>query len=72
MNLWLPFGHYALTGSAVGHISIAPGFKPWPGYVRRVFNLSPCLITVGGRSAHLGYIMHKSGRKTATFTFPLQ
>ena len=58
-----------LTGSAVGHRSIVSGLKPLPGYVRRVFHLSVRLIIIGGRSAHLAYLVHKSGRKTATFTF---
>ena len=44
-------------------------FKPQPGYVGRVFQLSLHLITFGGRSAKLTYFVHKSGRKTATFTF---
>ena len=58
---------YRLTGSAVGRISIAPGFKPRLGYFRRVFHLSLRLITFGGRSAHLAYLVQKSGRKTTTF-----
>jgi len=41
-----------------------PGFKPWPGYVRRVFHLSLRLITFRVRSAHLVYLVHKGGRKT--------
>ena len=57
-----------LTSSTVGHRSIAPGFKPRLGYVRRVFYLSLHLITFGGCSAHLTYIVHKSSCKTATFT----
>ena len=36
------------------------------GYIRRMFHLSLRLITVGGQSAHLLYIVHKSARKTAT------
>jgi len=35
---------HGLTGSTVGHRSIAPVFKPWPVYVRRVFHLSLRLI----------------------------
>jgi len=46
-----------LTSSAVGHRSIAPGFKTRPGYVRRVFQLSLRLITIGGRSTHLNYLV---------------
>ena len=56
-----------LTGRAVGHSSIAPGFKPRPGYVRRVFHLSLGVITAEGRPAHLAYLVHVSGSKTATF-----
>jgi len=55
-----------LTGIVVGHRSIAPGFKPWLGYVRRVFHLLLCLITLGGRSAHLAYHVRKRYCKTAT------
>ena len=58
---------HGLTGSMVNHRSIAPGFKPWPDYVRRVFYLWLCLIIFGGHSAHLAYFVHKSGRKTVTF-----
>jgi len=39
-----------LIDSAVGHRSIALGFKPQQGYVRGVFHLSLRLITVGDRS----------------------
>ena len=47
---------HGLTGSAVGHRTTTPGFKPRPGYVRRVFHISLRLITFGGRSAHLAYL----------------
>ena len=40
---------HGLTVSMVGHKSIAPGFKPQPGYVIRVFHISLRLIT---HSAH--------------------
>jgi len=30
-----------------------------------LFRLSLCLITFGGRSAHLAYLVNKSGRKTS-------
>ena len=60
---------HGLSFSVVGHRSIATGFKPRPGYVRRVFHLSLRLVTFGGRSAHLAYLVHKSGCKTSTFTF---
>ena len=57
---------HGLTGSAVGHGSIAPGFKSRPGYVRRVFHFSLRLITFGNCLAHLAYLVHKSGLKIAT------
>ena len=44
-------------------MSIAPGLKHRPGYVRRVFHLSLRLINYGGRSAQLAYRVHKSGIK---------
>jgi len=47
-----------LTGSKVGCRFIGPGFKPQPGYVRRLFHLSLCLITFGGHSADLAYLVH--------------
>ena len=50
-------------------LSLASGFKPRLGYIRRIFHLSLRLITIGGSSAHLAYFVHKNGRKTATFTF---
>jgi len=58
-----------LASSAVGNISITLGFKPWPGYIKRVFHLSLRLITFGGRFAHLAYIVNKASHKTATFIF---
>ena len=57
----------ALT--VVGHISIAPGFKPRQGYVRKVFRLSPRLIAFGGHSAHLAYFVLKGVCKTLAFAF---
>ena len=44
-----------------------PNFKPRLGYIRRLFHLSLRFMTFGGRSAHLGYLVHRSGRKTGTF-----
>jgi len=58
-----------VTGSAFGRRYIAPGFKPQSGYARRMFHLSLRLINFGGCSTHLTYFVHKSGHKTATFTF---
>ena len=44
---------HGLTGSAVGHRSIVPGFRPHPGYVRRVFHLALRLIHSFSRSPGL-------------------
>jgi len=52
---------HGLTGSAVGHIYIAPQFKSGPSYFRRVRHFSLRYITFGGCSAHLAYIIHKIG-----------
>ena len=53
-----------LIGSAVGHISTAPGFKPRPCYAKWCFIfLFASLPLEVGRSAHLTYLVHKSGRK---------
>jgi len=57
-----------LTGIADGHRSIAPGFKPRPGYISRVFHLSLHSIIFRGLSSRLIYFLYKSGRKIATFT----
>ena len=59
---------HGLTGSAVGHRSIAPGFKSRLDYIIRMFHLSLLFSTVGGRSGHLAYLVHKRGHKTATVT----
>ena len=66
-NVWRWHLH-GLTGSAIGHRSIAPGFKPlpWLGYVRRVFHLSLCLITYEGHPLHLACHVRNSGHKIVT------
>ena len=46
-----------------------PVLVMWLSYVRMVFHLLLRLLTIGGRSVHLAYLVHKIGRKTATFTF---
>ena len=48
------------TGSAVHDRYIAPWLKFRPDYVRKVFHLSPQLITFGSHLANLAYHMHKS------------
>ena len=51
----LPLG---LTGSPIGHPSIVYGFKPWPGYIIKMFHISLRLITFKGRPANLAYLLH--------------
>jgi len=53
------------SGSVLDHISLPPVFESRRGHIRRLFRLSLRLITFGGRSAHLAYIVHKIGRKTS-------
>ena len=60
---------HGLTGSTVGHRTIASAFKPWLCYVRRVFHFSLRLITFGDRLARIAYLVHKSGCKIATLTW---
>jgi len=55
-------------GNSVGHRSITPRFKPRPGYIRGGGYLSLRLNTFIGRSGHLAYPVHKSGRETSIFT----
>ena len=54
-----------LTGSSLDHRSLPPEFESRSGHIWRLFHLWLCFITFGGRSAHLAYHMHKSGRKTS-------
>ena len=53
------------SGSALDHRSLPPVFESRRGHIWRLFRLSLRLITFGGRSAHLAYLVHKSGRKTS-------
>ena len=53
------------SGSVLDHISLPPVFESRPGHIWRLFRLSFRLITFGGRSAHLTYLVHKSGHKTS-------
>ena len=53
----------------VSHRSVAYGFKPWLGYIRRLFHASLHLIIFRGCSAHLAYHVQKSDHETATFKF---
>ena len=53
------------SGSVLHHRSLPPVFESRRGHIWRLFRLSLRLITFGGRSAHLAYLVHKSGRKTS-------
>ena len=53
------------SGSVLDHKSLPPVFESWPGHIWRLFRLSLRFITFRGRSAHLAYLVHKSGRKTS-------
>ena len=54
-----------LTGSVLDHRSLPPVFESRRGDIWRVFHLWLRFITLGGRSAHLAYHVHKNGRKIA-------
>ena len=56
------------SGSVLDHISLPPVFESRRGHIWRLFRLSLRLITVGSRSAHLAYRVHKSGRKTSSLS----
>ena len=53
------------SGSVLDYRSLPPVFESRRGHIWRLFRLSLRLITFGGRSAHLAYLVHKSGRKTS-------
>ena len=53
------------SGSVLDHRSLPPVFESRRGHIWRLFRLWLRLITFGGRSAHLAYFVHKSGRKTS-------
>jgi len=46
------------------HRSLPPVFVSQRGHIWRVFHLRLRFITIGGRSVHLAYRVHKSGHKT--------
>jgi len=64
-NAWRIVVLRGLIGSALDHRSLPPEFESRVGHIWRVFHLSLRFFTVGGRSAHLVYHVHKSGRKTS-------
>ena len=53
------------SGSVLDHRSLPPMFESWHGHIWRLFHLKLHYITIGGRSAHLAYQVHKSGCKTS-------
>jgi len=55
----------SLTGRALDHISLPPGFESQRWHIWRVFHLWLRFVTFGSRSAHLAYHVYKSGRKTS-------
>jgi len=52
------------SGSALDHRSLPSEFESRRGHIWRLFHLSLPFVTFGGRSAHLAYLVHKSGCKT--------
>ena len=50
------------SGSMLDDRSLPPEFESQ--HIWRLFHLWLRLITFGGRSAHLAYLMHRSGHKT--------
>ena len=54
------------SGSVLDHILLPPVFESRRGHIWRLFRLSLRLITFGSRSAHLAYLVHKSGCKTSS------
>ena len=51
--------------SVLDHRWLPPVFESRRRHIWRLFRLSLRLITFGGRSAHLAYLVHKSGHKTS-------
>ena len=52
------------NGSVLDHTSLPPVFESRHGHIWRMFHLWLRFTTFGGRSAHLAYHVHRSGRKT--------
>jgi len=52
------------SGSVLDHRSLPPVFESRSGHIWRLFHPWLRFIIFGGRSAHLAYHVHKSGRKT--------
>ena len=51
--------------SVLDHRSLPPMFESLCGHIWRLFYLWLCFITFGVHSAHLAYLVHKSGCKTS-------
>ena len=75
-HTWLPYTLVGAppwsSGSVLDHRSLPPVFESRRGHIWRLFRLSLRLITFGSRSAHLAYLVHKSGRKTSMPRFELR
>jgi len=52
------------SGSVLDDRSLPPRFESRRGHIWKLFHLWLRFITFGGRSVHLAYHVHKSGRKT--------
>jgi len=59
------------TDSIVDHRFQPPEFKSRFGHVWWVFHLLLPLLTLGGRSVHFAYCMHKSGCNTSNINIKL-
>ena len=57
------------SGSVLDHGSLPPESRR--GHIWRLFHLWLRSIIFRGRSAHLAYLVHKSGRKTSTIIIPI-
>ena len=60
----LIYSLYRSSGSVFHHRSLPLVFESRRGHIWRLFHIWLRFITFGGRSAHLAYHVHKSGRKT--------
>ena len=56
------------SGSVLDHRSLPPVFESRREHIWRLFHISLRSITFGSRSAHLAYLVHKSGRKHQSST----
>jgi len=71
-NGWMTQGQWFMqsmtplwsNGSVLDHRSLPPMFESWHGHIWMLFHLWFCLITFGGRLAHLAYHVHEIDHKT--------